>query len=159
MQYIGLIIGVPKSWLVGPKPPRTGPDCKVEFPVNYCFKLCASFFQGFFDDYPHSVDAWSKSRSNLFDVRSRRTRFCRIEFTHLYDFQVCTEIVLPGGTNNVTDMFPPLPFTLEMRTNYCEKHLGVTPRNHWLSINVSLIWSLHNQQYFEIVCFTFPWWS
>ncbi|XP_038064107.1 dipeptidyl peptidase 2-like [Patiria miniata] len=32
-----------------------------------------------------------------------------------WDYQVCTEVTRPAGTNGVTDMFPSLPFTEKMR--------------------------------------------
>jgi len=49
-----------------------------------------------------------------------------------WDYQACTEIVLPGGTNGKSDMFPDLPFTPEMRAQYCQKKYGVTPRTKWI---------------------------
>ncbi|XP_060065701.1 dipeptidyl peptidase 2-like [Ylistrum balloti] len=48
-----------------------------------------------------------------------------------WDFQACTEVYLPAGTNNVTDMFPVLPFTAQIRTQYCQQQWNVTPRNSW----------------------------
>ncbi|CAK8675028.1 unnamed protein product [Clavelina lepadiformis] len=53
-----------------------------------------------------------------------------------WNYQACTEVILPGGSNNHTDMFPSLPFTLEMRDKYCKENLHTTPRNDWLAINV-----------------------
>lgn len=42
-----------------------------------------------------------------------------------WDYQACTEMILPGGSNNVTDMFPPLDFTLDMRRHYCSSRFGL----------------------------------
>nr|XP_002127477.1 dipeptidyl peptidase 2 [Ciona intestinalis] len=52
-----------------------------------------------------------------------------------WDYQGCTEIVLPGGSTNITDMFPAIPFTPEIRKKYCETHQRVTPRRNWLALN------------------------
>lgn len=53
-----------------------------------------------------------------------------------WDYQVCTEFVMPAGTNNVTDMFPILPFTLQQRDDYCQRVWQVKPRNHWTRISL-----------------------
>jgi len=51
-----------------------------------------------------------------------------------WDYQACTEMVLPGGSNNVTDMFPPLQFTLPMRNHYCARRFGLSSsRQDWLA--------------------------
>jgi dipeptidyl-peptidase-2 len=52
-----------------------------------------------------------------------------------WDYQVCTEFIMPAGSNNETDMFPPLSFTLEQRDDYCMKRWKIKPQNDWPAIS------------------------
>lgn len=53
-----------------------------------------------------------------------------------WDYQACTEMILPGGSTNVTDMFPALAFSIDMRQHYCQGKfkLGFS-RLDWLATN------------------------
>lgn len=52
-----------------------------------------------------------------------------------WDYQACTEVRLPDGSNGQTDMFPLLPFTPEMRADYCRQRWGVVPRDQWAAVS------------------------
>ena len=45
-----------------------------------------------------------------------------------WDFQTCTLLVEPIGTNNVTDMFLPRLWTYEWLNQHCRDRFGVTPQ-------------------------------
>ena len=44
-----------------------------------------------------------------------------------WDFQACYQIALAYGSTNETDMFPKLPWTDDMKRNYCMKRWQVEP--------------------------------
>ncbi|PAA80754.1 hypothetical protein BOX15_Mlig022232g3 [Macrostomum lignano] len=54
-----------------------------------------------------------------------------------WDFQACTEMHLPYGSDNVTDMFPPLAFTPESLVAYCKDKYNVETDVEWLGV---LMW-------------------
>lgn len=50
-----------------------------------------------------------------------------------WNFQACTEMVLPTCTNGIDDMYPPNPWNIEEYTEYCRASTGmmVTPNPNW----------------------------
>ncbi|CAK9186784.1 unnamed protein product [Ilex paraguariensis] len=50
-----------------------------------------------------------------------------------WDWQTCTEMVMPIGNGANDTMFEALPFDLNNFTRNCEGVFGVTPRPHWIT--------------------------
>jgi lysosomal Pro-X carboxypeptidase len=50
-----------------------------------------------------------------------------------WDYQSCTEMVLPISSNGTSDMFPPSYYNLTEMTAYCQSAFGVTPRPYWMT--------------------------
>ncbi|CAB1319565.1 unnamed protein product [Coregonus sp. 'balchen'] len=69
---------------------------------------------------------------------------CGLGFDSLaWDYQACTEIEMYYESNNVSDMFPPMPFTEKHREQYCSKRWGPSPRPA-TSFSLMEIWT-HGQ--------------
>jgi len=52
-----------------------------------------------------------------------------------WDYQACTELNTVQETNGVTDMFPVISYTPELRQEYCKRVWNVTIRQDWTAIN------------------------
>jgi len=52
-----------------------------------------------------------------------------------WDYQACTEIILPGGTTGVDDMFPVIKFDDQDRVDYCQEKYKVQPRKNWIHMD------------------------
>jgi len=50
-----------------------------------------------------------------------------------WDYQSCTEMVMPISQNGTSDMFLPYYFDLNAITAYCRSRWGVTPRPNWVT--------------------------
>jgi len=49
-----------------------------------------------------------------------------------WDYQACTEMIMPIGSNGTSDMFLPQPFDLNALDEYCHDTWGVIPRPNWI---------------------------
>ncbi|KAI5411556.1 uncharacterized protein LOC127086147 [Lathyrus oleraceus] len=52
---------------------------------------------------------------------------------NVYEWQRCTEIVMPIGITGNSTMFQPMPFSLKNYAKKCKKDFGVSPRPHWIT--------------------------
>jgi hypothetical protein len=50
-----------------------------------------------------------------------------------WDYQSCTEMVLPIGSNAKSDFFPVAPYDPAQMAAYCNKKWGVVPRVGWVA--------------------------
>ncbi|XP_071723483.1 uncharacterized protein [Rutidosis leptorrhynchoides] len=51
-----------------------------------------------------------------------------------WDWQSCTEMVMPMGRGENDTMFQANPFDLDKYTNKCQQAFGVTPRPYWIPV-------------------------
>ncbi|CAL5201055.1 unnamed protein product [Lathyrus oleraceus] len=52
---------------------------------------------------------------------------------NVYEWQRCTEIVMPIGITGNSTMFQPMPFSFKNYAKKCKKDFGVSPRPHWIT--------------------------
>lgn len=50
-----------------------------------------------------------------------------------WDFQTCTEMVMPSADDPKTSMFPGWTYDYEVFADFCESTYGVQPRPHWIT--------------------------
>ncbi|EFA80247.1 peptidase S28 family protein [Heterostelium album PN500] len=50
-----------------------------------------------------------------------------------WDYQACTEMVMPISANGVQDFFPAAPWSLSQLTQYCQQTWQVTPNPNWIT--------------------------
>lgn len=48
-----------------------------------------------------------------------------------WNYQACSDLFLPTGSDNKTDMFPELPWGVDERRGYCQNQFNITPRVAW----------------------------
>ncbi|KAK3773020.1 hypothetical protein RRG08_061321 [Elysia crispata] len=48
-----------------------------------------------------------------------------------WNYQICSDLFSPTGSNNKTDMFPELPWDTDIRRSYCQQQFNITPRVAW----------------------------
>ncbi|XP_077005076.1 dipeptidyl peptidase 2 isoform X2 [Tamandua tetradactyla] len=85
-------------------------------------------------DYPYPTDFMGHLPANPIKVGCERLLREDKQLVGLRAL-ACTEINLTFASNNMTDMFPDLPFTDAMRQDYCWETWGVWPRRDWLWTN------------------------
>ncbi|GAM26049.1 hypothetical protein SAMD00019534_092240 [Acytostelium subglobosum LB1] len=53
--------------------------------------------------------------------------------SNLWDYQACTEMVMPISANGIQDMFPAAPWSLSQLNEYCQQTWDVTPNANWIT--------------------------
>ncbi|XP_020373927.2 lysosomal Pro-X carboxypeptidase isoform X2 [Rhincodon typus] len=50
-----------------------------------------------------------------------------------WDYQTCTEMVMPSCSDGINDMFEPMPWDLQSYSDNCKKDWGLLPRPQWMT--------------------------
>src|SRR5690554_7130746 len=53
---------------------------------------------------------------------------------YMWNYQYCTELMMPMSTNGKTDMFWEQPWSTEDNVKWCQEMFGITPRLNWAAI-------------------------
>ena len=72
-----------------------------------------------------------------------------------WEYQKCTELPMPYGTNGQTDIFYYAPFSWVTWNAYCEKKYGTEPRRQWEAVNYGMYYNIaHEMRYATNIVFT-----
>nr|CAB3265132.1 lysosomal Pro-X carboxypeptidase [Phallusia mammillata] len=71
-------------------------------------------------------------KADCFNVSSTETTSLS---TNLWNYQTCTDMVMPFCSDGIHDMFSPTTWTFQNFTANCRKKYGTTPREHWAITN------------------------